>query len=536
MTQVLETPTKPELQVKAPIFPDDERVLTPDALQFLTSLHQEFRLRRLKLLEARIKTQQALDEGNLPDFLPETLPIRELNWRISPLPKILQDRRVEITGPVDRKMIINALNSGAKVFMADFEDSTSPTWRNIIEGQYNLIDAVRGNISFQSNEKRYELKENPASIHVRPRGWHLEEKHIEINGEPMSASLVDFGLFVYHNAEFLASKQEGPFFYLPKLENHLEARLWNDVFLFAEKSLGITVGTIKATVLIETILAAFEMDEIIYELREHMAGLNAGRWDYIFSIIKKLKKNKAAITPDRANITMDVPFMSAYAQLLVKTCHRRGAHAMGGMSAFIPSKDEAANKVAFEKVTNDKSREALHGYDGTWVAHPKLVSIAKAEFDKYLGKSPHQKKILRNDVNVDAHNLLDIASAGNLITEKGVRLNINIAILYIESWLRGIGAVALHNLMEDAATAEISRAQLWQWLNHENILLDDDRIFDRTLYQQLEKDEMDILLKQFIAQGRDVQSLTKAAEILNTLVTGESFEDFLTTIAYKHID
>lgn len=536
MPQIFETPTRQELQVKAPILLDDERVLTPGALRFLTNLHREFGLRRLEILKARIKKQQMLDDGKLPEFLPETSDIRTQNWKISPLPEALQDRRVEITGPIERKMIINALNSGAKVFMADFEDSTSPTWRNLIEGHANLMDAVRGNISYQSGDKLYLVNENPASIHVRPRGWHLEEKHIEVDGESMSASLVDFGLFAYHNAELLAAKQHGPFFYLPKLESHQEARLWNDVFFFTEESLEINRGTIKATVLIETIPAVFEMDEIIFELREHMAGLNAGRWDYIFSVIKKLKKNSTALTPDRANITMAVPFMSAYAQLLVKTCHRRGAHAMGGMSAFIPSKDETVNKEAFEKVTDDKAREASYGYDGTWVAHPKLVSIAQAEFDKVLGKNPHQKNILRPDVNVSAHDLLDIASAGNAITEKGVRTNINIAILYIESWLRGIGAVALYNLMEDAATAEISRAQLWQWLNHENVKLSDGRAFDRDLYQQLEKEEMDALLKQFAAEDREIQSLSKAEEILNTLVLGESFEDFLTTLAYQHID
>jgi malate synthase len=536
MAYLKDIQTYPEVLVKAPILKGDEIVLTTEALQFLLMLHQEFNHRRLALLEARTKKQLALDQGKLPGFLPETNFIREGSWTISPLPDSLQDRRVEITGPVDRKMIINALNSGAKVFMADFEDSTSPTWRNIIEGQANLIDAVRGTITYQTEEKTYSLNENPATIHLRPRGWHLEEKHIEIDGYPMSASLVDFGLFVFHNGQHLANKKQGPFFYLPKLENHHEARLWDDVFLFTEKQLNISRGTIKATVLIETILAAFEMDEIIYELREHMAGLNAGRWDYIFSIIKKLKNNRAALTPDRTSITMDVPFMSAYAQLLVKTCHKRGAHAIGGMSAFIPSKDEVINKTAFEKVKADKVREAHHGYDGTWVAHPKLVEVAKAEFDKVLGQAPHQKEILRRDVQVTAFDLLNVSSAGKIITEKGLRTNINVALLYIESWLRGVGAAALHNLMEDAATAEISRAQLWQWLHHEHVMLNDGRAFNLELYLQFENEEMEALLNQFIAEDRRVLTLTQAQEILNALVVSNTFEDFLTTRAYKYID
>lgn len=535
MAQTFDTPAIREREIKAPVLPDDERVLTSGALQFLTALHHEFNSRRIELLKNRVKKQLALDNGKLPDFLPETNHIRKQNWSVSPLPDSLQDRRVEITGPVDRKMIINALNSGAKVFMADFEDSTSPTWRNIIEGQFNLMDAIRGTISYQSDDKLYVPNKNVASIHVRPRGWHLEEKHIEIDGVPMSASLVDFGLFVYHNGELLANEKRGPFFYLPKLESYLEARLWNDVFLFAEKELGITSGTIKATVLIETILAAFEMDEIIYELREHMAGLNAGRWDYIFSIIKKFRKHNAFLTPDRSTITMAVPFMSSYAQLLVKTCHRRGAHAIGGMSAFIPSKDTEVNTAAFEKVAVDKIREASYGYDGTWVAHPKLVAIAQAEFDKVLGNAPHQKHILRTNVNVNAVDLLNVASAGNVITEKGVRTNINVALLYIESWLRGVGAAALHNLMEDAATAEISRAQLWQWLNHKQ-QLSDGRIFNLELYEQFEYEEMDKLVKEFISENRGLQSLSKAEDILNTIVLGKEFEDFLTTPMYRCID
>lgn len=535
MNQTIEVPTGLKLQVKAPILPQDERVLSTEAVKFLTTLHHEFHARRITLLANRVGKQESLDNGELPDFLDETQSIRERNWSIAPLPEVLQDRRVEITGPVDRKMIINALNSGAKVFMADFEDSTSPTWRNIMEGQFNLMDAVRGTISYQSEEKLYEVNDAIASIHVRPRGWHLEEKHIEVDGVPMSASLVDFGLFALHNGTLLAAKHEGPFFYLPKLEGYLEARLWNDVFLFTEQTLGIAPGTIKATVLIETILAAFEMDEIIYELREHMAGLNAGRWDYIFSIIKKFKSHSSFLTPDRSAISMAVPFMNAYAQLLVKTCHRRGVHAIGGMSAFIPSKDEAVNKKAFEHVTADKKREASQGYDGTWVAHPKLVSIAQAEFDNVLGGAPHQKDNLRTAVQVSARDLLDVGSAGSVVTEKGIRTNINVALLYMESWLRGVGAVALYNLMEDAATAEISRAQLWQWVHH-NPVLDDGRIVTAELYKQFEKEEMKTLVSQFISDGNGLQNLSKAQDVLNTIVLAETFEEFLTLPMYQRID
>jgi malate synthase len=512
-----------------------DKVLTPKALDFLKALHHEFDERRKVLLEARKKKQAGWDQGKLPDFLPETNFIREGSWQASPVPECLHDRRVEITGPVDRKMIINALNSGAKTFMADFEDSTSPTWNNIIEGQLNVMDAVSGTISYVTPTKVYTLSETPAVLMVRPRGLHLDENHIAFESRPISAALVDFGLFVFHNGSTLAAQQRGPFLYLPKLENHHEARLWDDVFLFAEKYLGLTRGTIKATVLIETILAAFEMDEIIYELREHIAGLNAGRWDYIFSIIKKFKTNRAFITPDRASITMDVPFMKAYAELLVKTCHKRGIHAIGGMSAFIPSKDEAINKTAFEKVKADKQREAMQGYDGTWVAHPHLVAVAQAEFDRVLKDSPHQKHVLRNDVHVTAQSLLNLASAGNSVTETGIRTNINVALLYVESWLRGTGAAALHNLMEDAATAEISRAQLWQWLNHERITLCDGRPFNLELYLHLQEEEMAELIKEFTAQGRDIQALHQAEEILNSLVLGNSFEDFLTTVAYQHL-
>jgi malate synthase len=536
MTTTLDNPTKKGLQLAAPFLPGDEQVLTTGALDFITSLHREFAARRFLLLEARRKRQKQLDQGKLPDFLPETTFIRDGEWTVAPIPAVLQDRRVEITGPVDRKMIINALNSGAKVFMADFEDSTSPTWRNVLEGQANLMDAVRGTIRYESEEgKSYTLGATPALLKVRPRGWHLEEKHLLIDGQPASASLVDVGLFVYHNGGLLATQQKGPFFYLPKLESHLEARLWDDVFLFAERSLGIARGTIKATVLIETLLAAFEMEEIIYELREHMAGLNAGRWDYIFSFIKKLRNHKNFVMPERASVTMTVPFMNAYAQLIVKTCHKRGVHAIGGMSAFIPSKDEAVNKVAYEKISADKIREASMGYDGTWVAHPKLVSVAQHEFDKVLGKAPHQKDKLCKDVSVTARQLLNVSSAGTKITEQGIRTNINVALLYLESWLRGIGAAALHNLMEDAATAEISRAQLWQWLNHEGVFLEDGRAFSLELYLRMEEEEMNALLEQFRREKRDVTYLNKAEGLLDKLVLSDDFEEFLTTLAYQQI-
>lgn len=537
MITTLENQLQKGLQLSAPVLPADERVLTQGALEFITSLHREFSSRRLALLEAREARMKLLDQGKLPDFLPETLHVREGSWQVSGIPDVLQDRRVEITGPVDRKMIINALNSGAKVFMADFEDSTSPTWRNVVEGQLNLMDAVRGTIQYESEEgKVYSLGSTQAIMKVRPRGWHLEESHVLIDGGPVSASLFDFGLFAYHNGALLAAQKKGPFFYIPKLESHLEARLWNDVFTFTEKSLDLTPGTIKVTVLIETILAAFEMEEIIFELREHIAGLNAGRWDYIFSIIKKLKNHPGFVMPDRSNVTMAVPFMSAYAQLIVKVCHKRGVHAIGGMSAFIPSKDEAINKQAFEKISSDKIREASIGYDGTWVAHPKLVPVAQAEFDKVLGEAPNQKNKLCQEVSVSAQQLLDISSAGNKITEQGVRTNINVALLYMESWLRGIGAVALYNLMEDAATAEISRAQLWQWLNHDKIFLEDGRVFKLELYMQLAEEEMNALLDQFGKEKRDTKYLRKAGEILDKLVLSDGFENFLTTLAYKHIN
>jgi malate synthase len=523
------------VQIKGVLKPGYEKILTPEALEFLGHLHSHYNQKRLALLEQRKLRQQRLDAGEFPTFLNFTEAIRDSNWKIDPIPACLEDRRVEITGPVDRKMIINALNSGASVFMADFEDSTSPTWENIIEGQLNLKDAARKNISFTSPEgKSYNLDENVAVLKVRPRGWHLEESHILIDGLPASASLVDFGLFVFHNGALLAEQKQGPFFYLPKLENHLEARLWNNVFTTAEQTLGIADGTIKATVLIETITAAFEMEEILYELRQHMAGLNAGRWDYIFSVIKKFNKHPEFVLPDRLQVTMNVPFMKAYAQLLVKTCHKRGAHAIGGMSAFIPSKDEAINQAAYEKVKADKEREASQGYDGTWVAHPKLVDVARTIFDAALKDKPNQKHVLREDFAATAKDLLDIRSANGQVTEAGFRTNVNVALLYIDSWLRGIGAAALYNLMEDAATAEISRAQLWQWIQHK-VRLEDGRTATSSLYQTVSDEEYEKIREQFKATDQDTLSLSTARLILDRLVLNPTFEDFLTLKAYLHI-
>jgi malate synthase len=429
-------------------------------------------------------------------------------------------------------MIINALNSGANVFMADFEDSTSPTWQNLIEGQLNMYDAVRQQISYKSNEgKEYTLNEKTAVLMVRPRGWHLEEKHIVIDDKPASASLVDFGLYFYHNAAYLAKQERGPFFYLPKLENYLEARLWNDVFVYAQQLLGIPQGTVKATVLIETIFAAFEMEEILYELREHSAGLNAGRWDYIFSIIKKFRNFETFLLPDRATVTMNVPFMKSYAELLVKSCHKRGAHAIGGMSAFIPTKDEKLNEKAFQQVRADKERESNQGYDGTWVAHPKLVGVAREIFDAKLQHFPHQKQVKHDHLRVTTSDLLNVRSVKMVVTREGVVKNINVALLYIESWLKGVGAAALYNLMEDAATAEISRAQLWQWLHH-RIALEDGEVLTQELMEELIDNEYALIARE----SANTSYLEKAKKILTDLVLKREFEEFLTLKAYEQLD
>ena len=492
--------------------PDD--VLTHDAVAFLTELERRFGPRRRELLAARQERAQRLRDGELPDFLPETKDVREGDWRVAPVPAELQDRRVEITGPVDRKMVINALNSGAKMFMADFEDSNSPTWQNCIEGQVNLTDALERTISLDTGEKQYALNEETATLLVRPRGWHLEERHFEVDGEPISASLFDFGLYFFRN-----HARGGTWFYLPKLESHLEARLWNDVFVWAQDELGVPQGTIKATVLIETILAAFEMDEILYELREHSAGLNAGRWDYIFSVIKKLGHRPEFVLPDRADVTMAVPFMFAYTELLVKTCHARGAHAMGGMAAFIPSRrDPEVNAVALGKVREDKEREAGQGFDGTWVAHPDLVPVAMEIFDRVLGERPNQVERQRPEVGSTAVELLDVAATPGLITEAGLRNNVSVGIQYLAAWLQGSGAVAIFNLMEDAATSEISRSQVWQWLRHGKVERAD---VERAIEDEVAK----------LGEGYD-----EARELFAQVALGDEFVEFLTLPAYERID
>ena len=513
------------------------RVLTPEALAFVADLHRRFNPTRVELLRARDERQVWLDDDGEPSFLDETAHVRESDWSVAPTPPDLQDRRVEITGPTDAKMVINALNSGASCFMADFEDALSPTWRNVLEGQANLMDAVRRTLQHDAGGKQYRLNEKTAVLIVRPRGWHLPERHVLVDGEPISASLFDFGLYFFHNAQELIRRGSGPYFYLPKLESHREARLWNDVFNAAQDALGIPRGTIRATVLIETILAAFEMDEILYELRDHAAALNAGRWDYIFSVIKKFRNRGDFVLPDRAQVTMGVPFMRSYAELLVKTCHRRGAHAMGGMAAFIPSRrDPEVNERALAKVNEDKAREASQGFDGTWVAHPDLVPIAKAQFDRVLGDRPNQKDVKREDVNVPAHALLETGIVGGQITEEGARLNVNVALQYIEQWLKGNGAAAIHNLMEDAATAEISRAQLWQWIRHRSPILNDgdgDGFFTPDDYTRLRDAEMAALRAE---RGEDVRCLETACDLLDQLVLGDEFEPFLTLPAYQVLD
>lgn len=520
-----------DVRIVGRMTPEFAQILTEPALDFVASLHREFNLRRKQLLERRAERQQAIDAGHFPDFLPETAHIRESEWRVAPTPPDLEDRRVEITGPVDRKMMINALNSGARVFMADFEDALSPTWENVVQGQINLRDAVRRTISFESPDGRvYRLAEKTATLVVRPRGWHLVERHVLVDGEPISASLFDFGLYFFHNAHELRARKTGPYFYLPKLESHLEARLWNDVFNFAQDRLGIPRGTIRATVLIETILAAFEMDEILWELRDHAAGLNAGRWDYIFSVIKKFRRHREFLLPDRAQVTMTVPFMRAYTELLVRTCHRRGAHAIGGMAAFIPSRrDPQVNEIALAKVREDKEREAKDGFDGTWVAHPDLVPVALEVFDRVLGEQPHQKHRLREDVQVTARDLLDVRVPGGRITEGGLRNNVSVALQYLDSWLRGQGAAAIFNLMEDTATAEISRAQLWQWRFH-RAELDDGRPVTAELYVQIRDEELTKL------GGEGAGRLREAREILDRLVLDDEFTEFLTYLTYEYID
>ena len=509
-----------------------DRVLTPDALEFLATLEHEFGGRRRELLAARDARQAEIASGVRPGFSGETAEVRQGDWRVAPAPPDLNDRRVEITGPAERKMMINALNSGAKVFMADLEDSLSPTWANIVEGQASLMDAARRSLTFTSPEgKQYALGNTIATLVVRPRGWHLPERHLLVDGQPMSGSLVDFGLYFFHNAAELVRRGSGPYFYLAKLEGHREARLWNDVFVMAQEALGLPRGTIRATVLIETILAAFEMEEILFELREHAAGLNAGRWDYIFSAIKKFRHDPAFILPDRSQVTMSVPFMAAYSQLLAQTCHRRGAHAIGGMAAFIPNRRDAeVTERALVKVREDKEREARQGFDGTWVAHPDLVPVAQEVFDRVLGIRPNQKDVLREDVMIEGSELLDLRVPGGQVTMAGVQTNVRVALQYLEGWLRGTGAVAINNLMEDAATAEISRAQLWQWLKHGVKLADSTRM-SLELYRSVRNAELTALEKYSGGENR----YADAARLLDLLVENDDFTDFLTLPGYEYL-
>ena len=520
------------IRFAAPAHPQKEQILTPEALEFVVELQRRFQPRRVELLAARAERQLRLNRGERPDFLPETRAIRDSEWVVAPIPADLEDRRVEITGPVDRKMIINALNSGASVFMADFEDSNTPTWANQIEGQNNLKEAVRRTITYSdpSTAKNYRLNERTAVLFVRPRGWHMAERHMFVDGQPMSASLFDFGLYFFHNAQALLAAGSGPYFYLPKLENHLEARLWSDVFVYAQKELGIPTGSIRATVLIETILAAFEMDEILYELREHSAGLNCGRWDYIFSFIKKFSLDAKAVLPDRAKVTMTTHFLDSYSKLLIRTCHRRKIHAMGGMSAFIPIKnDSVANEEAIGQVRADKEREAGDGYDGTWVAHPGLVPIALEPFNRLM-PAPNQISKKLTKVPKTAADLLEVPPGD--ITEAGLRHNLAVGLGYLEAWLRGTGCVPLFNLMEDAATAEICRAQLWQWIFH-RCRMKDGRTVDLTLCEGILQEE---LSKAMTGADRErAASYEKAAQLIRELIRAPQFVEFLTSPAYERI-
>lgn len=514
--------------------PEVTGILTPQALAFLAELQRAFGDRRRDLLRKRVERQAEIDAGTMPDFPVETERIRRGCWAVAKIPQDLEDRRVEITGPVDRKMIINALNSGADVFMADFEDANSPTWENVVQGQINLCDAVAGTITYTSPQgKRYALGERVATLMVRPRGWHLPEKHVQVDGEPISASLFDFGLFFFHNARQLMEQGTGPYFYLPKLESHLEARLWNDVFVMAQDRLGVPRGTIRATVLIENILAAFEMDEILYELREHSAGLNCGRWDYIFSIIRKFRSHPEFLLPDRAQVTMTTHGMRSYSLLTIRTCHKRGAHAIGGMAAQIPVKDDPrANERALAKVREDKEREAGDGHDGTWVAHPALVPVAREIFDAKMPR-PHQIDRKRGDVEVHASDLLTVPTGE--ITEKGLRHNIDVAIQYLGAWLGGTGCVPIYNLMEDTATAEISRAQLWQWIHHPTAVLSDGRKVTAELYRALVPHELE-KIKGIVGEERfAAAAYERATRLLHRLTTDDEFVDFLTLLAYEQI-
>ncbi len=516
----------PAITFTRPIDGAYSEILTPEAVEFLAELSTRFEARREDLLCRRAERWEGLLQGLLPGFLPETRKIRESAWTVAPIPPALQDRRVEITGPVERKMVINALNSGASVFMADFEDANSPTWDNNMQGQINVRDAVNGSIAFKSPEgKEYKLNATTAVLLIRPRGWHLVEKHMLIDGKPISGSLFDFGLYFFHNAAELLKRGRGPYFYLPKMESHLEARLWNDVFVFAQEYCGVPQGSVRATVLVETILASFEMDEILYELRDHSAGLNCGRWDYIFSYIKKLGHRDDKILPDRAQVTMTKAFLKSYVDLLIQTCHKRGIHAMGGMAAQIPIKnDPAANEQALERVRQDKLREVKAGHDGTWVAHPGLIPIAKAVFDEFM-PGPNQISVLREDVHVTEADLLEPV-AGD-VTAAGLQMNVDVGIQYLEAWLNGNGCVPIYNLMEDAATAEISRSQVWQWVKHGVQLTD-----GRTVTAELVRAAID----HELASKPGTPNKQRAAEIFGDMMTRDDFQEFLTTAAYQHID
>ena len=525
---------KGRVEIKGRLEGRHTEVLTREATDFLTQLALKFDGRRQELLARRKTRQQEIDAGALPDFLSETASIRQREWTVAPIPKDLTDRRVEITGPVDRKMIINALNSGASVFMADFEDANSPTWSNNLDGHVNLGDAIRRTITFESPEgKSYRLNERTATLLVRPRGWHLVEKHFLVDGAPISGSLFDFGLYFFHNAKALMVRGSGPYFYLPKLESHLEARLWNDVFNFAQDTLGVPRGAIRATVLIETILATFEMDEILWELREHSAGLNCGRWDYIFSFIKKFRNRPDFVLPNRAQVTMDRHFLNSYVQLLIKTCHRRNIHAMGGMAAQVPIKnDPVANEQALEKVRQDKLREVRAGHDGTWVAHPGLVPVAKQVFDEHM-KTPNQISVKRDDVRVTQKDLLAVPDGD--ITEQGLRWNIDVGIQYVEAWLRGSGCVPIYNLMEDAATAEICRAQVWQWVRH-GAKMNDGRAVTAAFVLDAIRQQLDKLRAELGDERFNKGKFVTAAKMFEQMMTSADFTEFLTLAAYDKID
>ena len=531
MTQAIDISTPDGVEVVGALQEGFDEILSEDALAFVAGLHRAFNARRHELLQRRDERQVEFDSGALPDFLSDTEEIRFSSWQVAPTPEDLQQRWAEITGPVDRKMMIGALNSGADAFMADFEDALSPTWDNIVNGQINARDAVRREITFENPDGSVRsLNEQIATLLIRPRGWHLDEKHVLVDGEPICASLFDFGMYMFHNAAERVARGTGPYFYLPKLESHLEARLWNDAFVKAQDDLGVPQGSVRATVLIETLPAAFEMEEILYELRDHSAGLNAGRWDYIFSAVKRFKTQPTFTLPDRVQVTMTTPFMRAYTELLVRTCHKRGAHAMGGMAAFIPSRrDPEINEIALTGVRADKERESTDGFDGTWVAHPDLVNVARDIFEKNLNGARNQRERMREDVEVSAGELVSLDESGGTVSEAGLRANISVALQYINSWLNGVGAAGINNLMEDAATAEISRGQIWQWIRH-NAELDDGRAVTSELYESLRDEELESL------GGSGESRYGDAVEILDQLVLNDEFTEFLTLPAYEYLD